>query len=176
MTEWCEQYTCEEGDARPLSNRMASSRPGIVLLIVSFSVFAIWQALLFLDSRVFRAEVESGHFAVHRIMPSTPTPMIGEYVTTRDALDIPTKSSFVKNDIDWMGRQEYKFNERRLQVDTVCRKYRDVAWTNKLVGKEILFDIDNRLACCRHGKASVRILCIYMYYYILIFYRWGRLH
>ena len=97
--------------------------------------------------------------------------MVNEYVKARDALDIPTKSSgsVVVNDIDWMGRQEYKFNERRLQVDTVCQKYRDVAWTNKHVGKEFLFDIDNRLACCRHGKASVRILCIYMYYYILIF-------
>ena len=78
---------------------MASSRPGIVLLIVSFSVFAIWQALSFLDSRVFRAEVESGHFAVHRTMPSTPTPMIDEYVTTTRADPVKMTVGFYINKI-----------------------------------------------------------------------------
>ena len=141
---------------------MPSLRPSLAFLIVSFSVLAIWEALTFLDSRIFRAEVESEHIAVHGMTPPPPTPipMMNKDVTTRGALDIPRKSSgsTEENDVDWMKRQENKFKERRLRVEAVCGRYKDVAWTNKQVGKEFLFDIDNGLACCRHGKESVRIL------------------
>ena len=140
---------------------MPSLRPSLILLIVPFSVFAVWEALSFLNFRVFKAKVEfEEQTAVHRVMPPTQGPMIYKDVTTAttgETIDVPTESStsMEENGIDWMQRQEEKFNERRLRVETVCRKYKDVAWTNKHVGKEFLFDIDNGLACCRHGKASV---------------------
>ena len=145
------EETGEEDEVHPSAERMPHLRPSLTLVIVSLSVFAIWEAVSFLDLRVLQAEVDSEHIAAHQIKPpnsSPPVPIVYKGVPTESS------KSIEENGVGWMQRQEHELNERRLRVETVCEKYKDVAWRNKHVGKEFLFDLDNGLACCRHGKAS----------------------
>lgn len=131
---------------------MPSARPCLTLLIVFLSAFAIWEALSFLDSHVLQAEVETEHFVAYRKTPPRTTVFNDVTSGEESGLDITTESN-EEGSATWMHAQEEKFNKRRLRVETVCGKYKDVAWTNKYVGREFLFDLDNRLAYCRHGKA-----------------------
>ena len=152
--------TSKEDDVHPATKTMPSARPCLTLLIVFLSAFAFWEALSFLDSHVLQAEVETEHIVVYRKTP--PRTAVYKDVTSGDesALDITTESSPSNEEgsATWMHAQEEKFNERRLRVETVCGKYKDVAWTNKYVGREFLFDLDNGLAYCRHGKARRHLL------------------
>ena len=166
---------------------MATQRSILALLMVAVSVFTIWEAYIVLDSWIFCVKMESKDMKLYSNsgVPAPSRPIFYDVETTRSAIDVPTKSSsnHIQVDrMDMMLRQENKFAKRRLRVEAVCEKYKDM-WINKHVGKEFLFDLDNKLAYCRHGKASggyanpkvTHTMCachthLFLYLFISIYY------